>query len=58
MKHQRRIPRRSLSRDRTSANFGVEDFLQNLTPKALVLEYPKKTNIFVQGEPAGGCHHS
>lgn len=44
--------KRSGSRNAPPPRFDVEGFLRHLRTKTEVIECPKKTNIFAQGEPA------
>ena len=44
--------KRPRSRNAAPPRFDVEDFLRHLRTNTEVIECPKKTNIFVQGEPA------
>ncbi len=41
-----------MPKKQTSARFEIERFLQALRPKPKLLEFRKKSTIFVQGEPA------
>jgi CRP-like cAMP-binding protein len=47
-----------MSRKRPPPRFDVESFLRTLQPKTAVIEYHKKSNIFVQGEPAGAVFYT
>ena|ERR1700730_10692992 len=42
---------------RPPPRFDVESFLRTLRTKTKVIEYRKKSNIFVQGEPAGSVFY-
>jgi CRP-like cAMP-binding protein len=43
---------------RSPARFDVEGFLRSLRTKTKVVEYRKKSNIFVQGEPASAVFYT
>jgi CRP/FNR family transcriptional regulator, cyclic AMP receptor protein len=53
LKTQGRFSKRPISQQRLALPFNVESFLRTLRPKTRVIKFGKKTNIFVQGEPAG-----
>ena len=46
-----------MSKKRPPPRFDVESFLRTLRTKTKVIEYRKKSNIFVQGEPAGSVFY-
>jgi CRP/FNR family cyclic AMP-dependent transcriptional regulator len=46
-----------MSTKRPPPRFDVESFLRTLRTKTKVIEYRKKSNIFVQGEPAGSVFY-
>ena len=47
-----------MSQKRSPSRFEVESFLRTLRTKTKVVEYCKKSNIFVQGEPANGVFYT
>jgi CRP/FNR family cyclic AMP-dependent transcriptional regulator len=46
-----------MSKKRPPPRFDVESFLRTLRTKTKVIEYRKKSNIFVQGEPAAAVFY-
>ena len=38
--------------------FDLDDFLERLSPKAQVAQFPKKSNVFVQGDPASSVFYT
>ena len=58
MKSQKRLTKREISPKLPSPHFAVETFLNALASKAKVVECLKKSNIFVQGEPANSVYYT
>ncbi len=54
---QRTFAKRRMSQKRPLLRFDVERFLRTLRTKTKVIEYHKKSNIFVQGEPASAVFY-
>lgn len=52
MKSPKNPAKRSLPQKRSLSRFDIDSFLQSLSTKTQVVEYRKKSNVFVQGDPA------
>ena len=57
MKTQGRFSKRPISQQRLPLPFDVESFLRTLRSRTQVIEFSKKANIFVQGQPAGAVFY-
>jgi CRP/FNR family transcriptional regulator, cyclic AMP receptor protein len=57
LKTQGRFSKRPISQQRLPLPFDVERFLRTLRSKSKVIEFSKKANIFVQGQPAGAVFY-